>query len=150
LRKYSAIFWVPAYVPEGLGIWIFFEWVHKKFEFSLRDQKHLVLELKYDESGQAKARFYALTGNTSDCSDTSHIAQLCRRACLGDNQCQAYSYNCNDPNIVPKEAVSSCRIWISDLSNLQEEYTGGRNLFVRVAKSVIGTPFTLWNILGFI
>jgi hypothetical protein len=45
---------------------------------------------------------------------------------------------------------TTCRIWTSDLSNLQEEYTGGLNLSVRVAKSVIGTPFTHWNILGFI
>ncbi|XP_059450898.1 G-type lectin S-receptor-like serine/threonine-protein kinase At4g03230 [Corylus avellana] len=52
----------------------------------------------------------------------------CRRLCLNNNQCQAYS----SPHPV-------CIIWTSDLSDLQEEYIGGFNLSIRVAKSDIDT-----------
>jgi hypothetical protein len=58
----------------------------------------------------------------------------CRGLCLSSNQCQAYS------NLHPV-----CIIWTSDLSALQEEYIGGFNLSIRVAKSDIGTSFAHWN-----
>jgi len=58
----------------------------------------------------------------------------CQKQCLDYSQCQAYSF---------QPMTYTCLIWTEDLSNLQEEYTNsGRNLSVRVAKSVIGTPFT--------
>jgi len=60
----------------------------------------------------------------------------CRKQCLNSSLCQAYSF---------QPLTDICWIWTENLSNLQEEYiNGGRNLFVRVAKSVIGTPFTPW------
>jgi hypothetical protein len=66
----------------------------------------------------------------------------CRKQCLNSSLCQAYSF---------QPLTDICWIWTENLSNLQEEYiNGGRNLFVRVAKSVIGTPFTPWNPLGLI
>lgn len=60
----------------------------------------------------------------------------CRKGCLSHCKCPAYSYI-----EVPKAqreassrgAVPSCWIWTSDLNNLQENYTGGFNLSVRVA-----------------
>jgi hypothetical protein len=65
----------------------------------------------------------------------------CRKYCLNNCQCQAYSYEA-------AKSTTNCRIWTSDLSNLQEGYTnGGRNLSVRVAKSDIGNPLTYWNML---
>ncbi|XP_016492884.1 G-type lectin S-receptor-like serine/threonine-protein kinase At4g03230 isoform X2 [Nicotiana tabacum] len=50
----------------------------------------------------------------------------CRRLCLRDCQCQAYTYD----NFV-------CGIWLSILKNLQENYSGGFNLSIRVATSNI-------------
>ncbi|XP_059449678.1 G-type lectin S-receptor-like serine/threonine-protein kinase At4g03230 [Corylus avellana] len=52
----------------------------------------------------------------------------CRRKCLENKKCQAYS-----------RPYGLCRIWTSDLSDLQEEYTNGVDLFVRVGKSEIGS-----------
>ncbi|MCD7448455.1 hypothetical protein HAX54_042253 [Datura stramonium] len=46
----------------------------------------------------------------------------CRRFCLGNCTCQAYNYY-----------NSGCWIWFSSLKNLQENYTGGFNLSVRVS-----------------
>jgi hypothetical protein len=70
--------------------------------------------------------------------------------CLGNSECQAYSYNSGfEPGTVYQTNI--CWIWTGDLTNLQEENTKhGRNLSVRVAKSVIGTPFIHWNMLGLI
>ncbi|XP_059450460.1 G-type lectin S-receptor-like serine/threonine-protein kinase At4g03230 [Corylus avellana] len=65
----------------------------------------------------------------------------CRNECLGNSQCQAYSYEVAQNSSVRSETTAgtdTCWIWNSDLKNLQEEYTnGGRDLSVRVAKSVI-------------
>ncbi|CAN4103416.1 unnamed protein product [Withania somnifera] len=55
--------------------------------------------------------------------DTS---EECRRFCLGNCSCQAYTY-----------ADSGCLIWFSSLKNLQENYRGGLNLSVRVSISNI-------------
>jgi hypothetical protein len=80
----------------------------------------------------------------------------CRKECLNSSQCQAYSYEEPQNSNLRSDSTTTtetdiCYIWIGDLSNLQEEYTnGGRNLSVRVAKSVIGTPFTHWNLLRLI
>ncbi|XP_059449196.1 G-type lectin S-receptor-like serine/threonine-protein kinase At4g03230 isoform X2 [Corylus avellana] len=71
----------------------------------------------------------------------------CRNECLNKSQCQAYSYDGEAQNSNLRSASTQtmfpartniCYIWFGDLSNLQEEYTnGGRDLSVRVAKSVI-------------
>ncbi|XP_059292301.1 G-type lectin S-receptor-like serine/threonine-protein kinase At4g03230 isoform X1 [Lycium ferocissimum] len=60
----------------------------------------------------------------------------CRKECLGNCNCLAYSYfEVAKPRrgISSTETVSRCSIWTSDLNNLQEDYTGGFNLSVRVA-----------------
>ncbi|XP_059450902.1 G-type lectin S-receptor-like serine/threonine-protein kinase At4g03230 [Corylus avellana] len=60
----------------------------------------------------------------------------CRKACLDNNQCQAYSYALSRSQRTHR--TYKCWIWTSDLINLQEEYTkGGSDLSVRVAKSAI-------------
>jgi hypothetical protein len=73
----------------------------------------------------------------------------CRKECLDNSQCQAYSYEVAQKASKQRTTGTwdnTCWIWTSDLSNLQEEYTnGGRDLSVRVAKSVIGT---LLHIIG--
>jgi hypothetical protein len=75
----------------------------------------------------------------------------CRKECLDNSRCQAYSYEVAQNTSLRSENTSgtdtsgtnTCWIWTSDLSNLQEEYTNGsRDLSVRVAKSVIGTLVT--------
>jgi hypothetical protein len=91
--------------------------------------------------------------------DSNFIAKNeteCKKKCLNSSQCQAYSYEVPQNSNLRSDSTTTtetdiCYIWIGDLCNLQEEYTnGGRNLSVRVAKSVIGTPFTHWNMLGLI
>ncbi|XP_059292308.1 G-type lectin S-receptor-like serine/threonine-protein kinase At4g03230 isoform X2 [Lycium ferocissimum] len=65
----------------------------------------------------------------------------CRKECLGNCNCLAYSYfEVAKPRrgISSTETVSRCSIWTSDLNNLQEDYTGGFNLSVRVAITDIG------------
>ncbi|KAK6785030.1 hypothetical protein RDI58_018485 [Solanum bulbocastanum] len=49
----------------------------------------------------------------------------CRRFCLGNCMCQAYTYD------------SGCSIWDTSLMNLQENYAGGFNISVRVSISDI-------------
>ncbi|XP_059450903.1 G-type lectin S-receptor-like serine/threonine-protein kinase At4g03230 [Corylus avellana] len=64
----------------------------------------------------------------------------CKNECLDNSQCQAYSYEVAQTSSLRRETTAgndTCWIWTSDVSNLQEEYTNGVNLFVRVAKSVI-------------
>ncbi|CAN1124011.1 G-type lectin S-receptor-like serine/threonine-protein kinase At4g03230 [Linum perenne] len=53
----------------------------------------------------------------------------CQMECLDNCQCQGYSY----------EDQSICRIWLQDLTDLQEEYDGGRELNVRVSDYESGT-----------
>ena len=60
----------------------------------------------------------------------------CRKECLDNSQCQAYSYDLSSSQRPTR--TYKCWIWTSDLRNLQELYTNGRDLSVRVAKSVIG------------
>ncbi|KAK4354249.1 hypothetical protein RND71_026443 [Anisodus tanguticus] len=65
----------------------------------------------------------------------------CRRECLNYCQCVAYSYG--EEHKEPLRGSSSsntvyrCSIWTSDLNNLQENYTDGFNLSVRVEISDI-------------
>jgi hypothetical protein len=67
----------------------------------------------------------------------------CQKQCLNASPCQAYSYEVAQNSNRRSDATTGCWIWTSDLINLQEEYTNsGVNLSVRVAKSVLGTPFT--------
>ncbi|XP_059450904.1 uncharacterized protein LOC132181681, partial [Corylus avellana] len=64
----------------------------------------------------------------------------CINECLDNSQCQAYSYEVAQNSSLRSETTAgtdTCWIWTSDVSNLQEEYTNGVNLSVRVAKSVI-------------
>ncbi|XP_009788892.1 G-type lectin S-receptor-like serine/threonine-protein kinase At4g03230 isoform X1 [Nicotiana sylvestris] len=57
---------------------------------------------------------------------TINTSDDCRRRCLRDCKCQAYTYD-----------KSVCGIWLSKLKNLQENYSGGFNLSIRVAASNI-------------
>ncbi|KAM3251653.1 G-type lectin S-receptor-like serine/threonine-protein kinase isoform X1 [Capsicum annuum] len=60
----------------------------------------------------------------------------CRKECLSNCKCLAYSYfQAAETRRVTK---SSCSIWRSELVNLQEDYTRGFNLSVRVAVTDIG------------
>lgn len=80
---------------------------------------------------------------TQDSSSPVDNEAECRMKCRGDCQCRAYSFekseNSNrrrDTNVSNR----SCRMWYSDLNNIQEEYvSGGRNIYVRVALSDLGT-----------
>jgi hypothetical protein len=78
----------------------------------------------------------------------------CREECLDNSQCQAYLYEVAQNSNLRSDTTTgtdTCRIWTSNLINLQEEYTiSGINLSVRVAKSVISTHFTHWNIYAWI
>jgi hypothetical protein len=78
----------------------------------------------------------------------------CRKWCLDNSECQAYSYEVAQNSNLRSDTTTgtdTCWIWNSDLINLQEEYTiSGINLSVRVAKSAIGTPCTHWNIYAWI
>jgi hypothetical protein len=88
------------------------------------DSSDMFLSLKMMKVG--KPDYNSKVENETECRNVY---------CLENSECQAYSYDTTGTDI--------CWIWNSDLNNLQEEYTNdGHNLFVRVAKSVIGTPFT--------
>ncbi|XP_028079811.1 G-type lectin S-receptor-like serine/threonine-protein kinase At4g03230 isoform X2 [Camellia sinensis] len=64
---------------------------------------------------------------------------VCRKECLDNCQCQAYSYN-EATNTRRDGPRHGCWIWTSVLSNLQEEYaTDGHNISVRVGASSIGS-----------
>ncbi|PQQ01514.1 G-type lectin S-receptor-like serine/threonine-protein kinase [Prunus yedoensis var. nudiflora] len=57
----------------------------------------------------------------------------CMNECLSNCSCQAYSYAANNPR---RDASTSCRIWLTELNNLEEEYgDDGHNIFVRIALS---------------
>ncbi|XP_059449691.1 G-type lectin S-receptor-like serine/threonine-protein kinase At4g03230 [Corylus avellana] len=80
------------------------------------------LSLKMMKVGKAKDLFHVR--NETDCAND----------CLRDCSCQAYSY---DENVLQRsDKQGKCRIW-GDLDNLSENYTGGRDLFLRVAASGI-------------
>jgi hypothetical protein len=84
------------------------------------DNNDIFLNLKMMKVNNPDSRIYDANNETE-----------CRKQCLNSNLCQAYSL------------TDICWIWTENLSNLQEEYTnGGRNLSIRVTKSVIGTLFT--------
>jgi hypothetical protein len=103
------------------------------------DKSDMFLNLKMMKIGTPDFSFMAK--NETECRN---------EYCLDNSECQAYSYNSEfGPGNVYQKNI--CWIWTGDLTNLQEEYTkDGRNLSVRVAKSVIGTPFIHWNMLGLI
>jgi hypothetical protein len=85
--------------------------------------------------------------NPDSCYDANNETE-CRKQCLNSSLCQAYSYEVAQNSSLRGDTITgtnSCWIWTSHLNlmNLQEEYTNsGVNLSIRVAKSVIGTPFT--------
>jgi hypothetical protein len=84
------------------------------------DNSDMFLNLKMMKVNNPDSRIYDANNETE-----------CRKQCLNSSLCQAYSL------------TDICWIWTENLSDLQEDYTdGSRNLSVRVAKSVIGTPFT--------
>ncbi|XP_015065701.1 G-type lectin S-receptor-like serine/threonine-protein kinase At4g03230 isoform X2 [Solanum pennellii] len=65
----------------------------------------------------------------------------CRKGCLRNCKCLAYSYfeqPIAERETSSMETVPSCQIWTKDLNNLQENYTGGHNLSVRVTITDIG------------
>ena len=65
----------------------------------------------------------------------------CKKLCVVECRCQAYSYEENKNSTQRGDNSTSaniCWIWNEDLSDLQEEYEIGRNISVRVAKSDIG------------
>ncbi|KAK6797553.1 hypothetical protein RDI58_005255 [Solanum bulbocastanum] len=65
----------------------------------------------------------------------------CRKGCLRNCKCLAYSYfeqPIAERETSSMETVPSCQIWTKDLNNLQENYTGGLNLSVRIAITDIG------------
>jgi hypothetical protein len=64
----------------------------------------------------------------------------CENDCLRNCNCQAYSYAENARHRYDNQG--KCYIWW-DLDNLWENFTGGRDLSVRVAASYIGTPSCL-------
>jgi hypothetical protein len=74
--------------------------------------------------------------------DTFHVRNetYCENDCLLDCNCQAYSYAENTRQRY--DSQGKCYIWW-DLDNLWENFTGGRDLSVRVAASYIGTPSRL-------
>jgi hypothetical protein len=86
------------------------------------------LSLKMMKVGKAKDLFHVR--NETDCAND----------CLRDCSCQAYSY---DENVQRRnDKQGKCRIW-GDLDNLSENFTGGRELSVRVPASDIGTYFSM-------
>lgn len=67
----------------------------------------------------------------------------CKIECLNNCQCQAYSYEAAEITRRGGTGTSVCWIWSEDLNNIQEEYDNGRDLYVRVAVSDIGTILSL-------
>lgn len=66
----------------------------------------------------------------------------CRQEyCLSNCECQAYYYAGFDSRSRINDAGSSCFIWTSVLTNLQEYVDGGNNLSIRIAVSAIGNLF---------
>ncbi|KAL4620256.1 hypothetical protein ACB092_06G140100 [Castanea dentata] len=73
----------------------------------------------------------------------------CRKECVAQCQCQAYSYQANENSTLRGDTSTNtnwCRIWNNDPSDIQEEYTidrnisiSDRNISIRVAKSDIGS-----------
>ncbi|OWM78595.1 hypothetical protein CDL15_Pgr002766 [Punica granatum] len=75
--------------------------------------------------------FLSLKGMKVGKPDSQFVAKdgmECRRECLNNCQCQAYSYNGDEDSRV-------CWIWTEDLNNLQDEYEDGRDLYIRMAVS---------------
>jgi hypothetical protein len=120
---------LPGFQPTNPGKWNSGDFLDGCTRNStLSDNRDMFLNLKMMKVNNPDSRIYDANNETE-----------CRNQCLNSSLCQAYSL------------TDICWIWTENLSNLQEEYTnGGRNLSVRVAKSVIGTPFTPWNMLGLI
>ncbi|XP_037493948.1 G-type lectin S-receptor-like serine/threonine-protein kinase At4g03230 isoform X2 [Jatropha curcas] len=57
----------------------------------------------------------------------------CEKNCLQNCQCVAYSYTQNENS--ERTAPSTCWIWTEELKYLQEDYDGGHNISVRLARS---------------
>lgn len=62
----------------------------------------------------------------------------CKTECLNNCQCQAFSYEEAEITQQRESGSANCWIWLEDLTDLQEEYDGGRNLNVRISVSDIG------------
>ncbi|KAG8640691.1 G-type lectin S-receptor-like serine/threonine-protein kinase At4g03230 isoform X1 [Manihot esculenta] len=61
----------------------------------------------------------------------------CKTECLNNCQCQAFSYEEAEITQQRESGSANCWIWLEDLTDLQEEYDGGRNLNVRISVSDI-------------
>jgi hypothetical protein len=107
------------------------------------DKSDMFLNLKMMKVGKPDSTFKVK--NEIECKN---------EYCLNRSECQAYSYEVVQSSKQRSDTTTgthNCRIWTSDLINLQEEYpNNGINLSVRVAKSAIGTPFTHWNMYAWI
>lgn len=67
----------------------------------------------------------------------------CRKECVNNCQCQAYSYEENGTSRGGgggggRLGGGTCWIWTESLNNLQDDYIGGRDLQVRISVSDIG------------
>nr|XP_027127401.1 G-type lectin S-receptor-like serine/threonine-protein kinase At4g03230 [Coffea arabica] len=76
-----------------------------------------------------------------DIPSAADSEDTCRQEnCLSNCECQAYYYAGFDIRSRTHNAGSSCLIWTSVLTNLQEEYVdGGHNLSIRIPVSAIET-----------
>lgn len=80
---------------------------------------------------------------TQDSSSPVDNEAECRMKCRQQCQCQAYSFEKSENSNRRRDTNvgnGSCRMWYSELNNIQEEYvSGGRNISVHVALSDLGT-----------
>jgi hypothetical protein len=127
---------LPAFQPTNPGKWNsgdFLDGCTKNLTSS--DNSDMFLNLTIIKVNNPDSRIYDANNETE-----------CRKQCLNSSLCQASSYEVAQNSNIRGDTTTrtnNCWIWISDLINLQEEYSnGGVNLSVRVAKSVRGTPFT--------
>ncbi|CAL1406813.1 unnamed protein product [Linum trigynum] len=119
---------LPGFQPVSLEYWKSGDYsggCSRKTELCKNGSTEVFLKLEMMKVGSPDSQFKA------------EDEKECKMECLDNCQCQAYSYQ--EVGIVPKgESVgigSNCRIWLQDLTDVQEEYDGGRNLNVRVSAS---------------
>ncbi|XP_024180562.1 G-type lectin S-receptor-like serine/threonine-protein kinase At4g03230 isoform X2 [Rosa chinensis] len=100
-------------------------------ESSISDNNSTFLSLKMMKVGEAESPFDV--GSETEC----------RKECLKNPQCQAYSYavlaedRAQRGTNTTTSTSSKCWTWLEDLKNLVEEYDSGHNITVRVASSDI-------------
>ncbi|KAF5947362.1 hypothetical protein HYC85_013319 [Camellia sinensis] len=99
----------------------------RKTPTCLTDKKYTFLKLKMMKVEDPESPFEAKS------------EQDCESECVGDCNCQAYSYI--ESSVAAQRGTSTnssgCRIWTSNLRNLHEDTKGAHNLSVRVARTDI-------------